>query len=116
MYCITTSVPLLQNAMPLISWIHNNEKANIVVATICNMEKMIPTRPTPFSVLLLKMFLFAQGKGKTFANPIKGGMKENKLEWMQVGLNASLWCVIKQMLQEEGYFLFASAMTIHVSW
>jgi hypothetical protein len=24
-----------------------------------NMEKIVPTRPTPFNVLLLKMFLFA---------------------------------------------------------
>jgi hypothetical protein len=58
-YYIMTSVPLLQSVMPLIPWTHNNEKANTVVATIHNMEKTIPTRPTPFSVLLLKKILFA---------------------------------------------------------
>lgn len=34
---------------------------------------------------------------------------------MQVGLNVSLWCVIKRRLQEEGYFMFTSAMIVHVS-
>ncbi len=43
MYYIMTSVPLLQSVMPPILWTHNNEKANIVVATICNMERIIPT-------------------------------------------------------------------------
>jgi hypothetical protein len=63
MYHIMTSVPLLQSVMPPIPWTHSNEEANIVVATICNMEKTIPAQPTRFNVLLLKMFLFAQGKG-----------------------------------------------------
>jgi hypothetical protein len=61
------------------------------------------------------MFLFTQGKGQALANPITRGTKENILEWMQVRLNANLWCVIKQMLQKEGYFLFAGAMTIPIS-
>jgi hypothetical protein len=61
------------------------------------------------------MFLFTQGKGQALADLIKRGTKENILEWMQVKLNANLWCVVKQMLQKEGYFLFASAMTILVS-
>jgi hypothetical protein len=64
---------------------------------------------------IAKDVLFTQGKGKAFANPIKRGMKENILEWMQVGFNAGAWCVVKRMLQEEGYFLFAGAMTIPVS-
>ncbi len=42
MYYIMTSVPLLQNVMPSIPWSHNNEEANIVVATIRNMEKTFP--------------------------------------------------------------------------
>jgi hypothetical protein len=115
-YYIMTSVPLLQSVMPPIPWTHNNEKADIVVATIHNMKKIIPAQPIPFNVLLLKMFLFAQGKGQALVKPIKGRTKENILKWMQVGLNANLWCVVKWMLQEEGYFLFASAMTIPISW
>ncbi len=115
MYYIMTIVPLLQNVMPPIPWTYNNEEVNIVVATIRNMEKTFPGWPTPFSVLLLKMFLFSQGKGQALIDPIKGGTKENILEWMQVGLNVSLWCVIKRRLQEEGYFMFTSAMIVHVS-
>jgi hypothetical protein len=61
--------------MPPILWTHNNEKVDIVVVAICNMEKIIPAWPTPFSVLLLKMFLFAQGKGQALVDLIKGGMK-----------------------------------------
>jgi hypothetical protein len=75
MYYIMTSVPLLQSVMPPIPWTHNNEKVDIVVVAICNMEKIIPARPTPFNVLLLKMFLFAQGKGQALVDPIKRGMK-----------------------------------------
>jgi len=114
MYYIMTSVPLLQSGMPPIPWTHTNEEANIVVVAIRNMEKTIPAKPRPFSVLLLKMFLFVQGKGQAFANPIKG-TKENILKWMQVGLSVVLSCVIKQMLQEEGYLLFAGAMIVFVS-
>ncbi len=66
-----------------------------LVATIHNMEKIIPTWPTPCSVLLLKMFFFSQGKGKAFVNPIKGGMKENILEWMRIRFSACVWCVVK---------------------
>jgi hypothetical protein len=90
--------------MPPISWTHNNEEADVVVATIRNMEKTFPAWPTPFNVLLLKIFLFEQGKGEALTDLIKGGTKENILEWMQVGLNASLCCVVKHMLQEEGFF------------
>jgi len=81
MYYIMTSVPLLQNVMPPSSWTHSNEEANTVVTTICNMEKTIPMRPTPFNVSLLDMFLFAQGKGQAFANPIRR-TKENILKWI----------------------------------
>jgi hypothetical protein len=42
----------------------------------------IPTQPTPFIILLLKMFLFTQGKGQALDDPIKGGMNENILDWM----------------------------------
>jgi len=34
---------------------------------------------------------------------------------MQVGRSANLWCAVKRMLQEQGYFLFVSAMTIPIS-
>jgi hypothetical protein len=37
-----TSVPFLQNVMPPIMWTHSNEEVDIVVASICNMEKIIP--------------------------------------------------------------------------
>jgi hypothetical protein len=80
MYYIMTIVPLLQNVMSRISWTHNNEDVNILMATIRNMEKTFPTSPTPFSVLLLKMFLFSQGKGQALIDPIKGRTKENILE------------------------------------
>ncbi len=82
MYNIMTSVPLLQSIMPLTLWTHINEEVDIVVVVIRNMEKTILAQPTPFNVLLLKMFLFAQGKGQAFVDPIKGWTKENVLEWM----------------------------------
>ncbi len=115
MYYIMTTVPLLQSVMPPIMWTHINEKVDIMVATICNMEKIILAQPTPFRVLLLKMFLFAQGKGQALVDPIKGRMKENTLKWMQVRLSVSLWCVVKWMLQEEGYFLFIGVMIVPIS-
>jgi len=86
-----------------------------MVATICNMEETFLAQPTPFNVLLLRMFLFARSKGQGLANPIKRGRKENILEWMQVGLNVGLWCVVKWMLQEEGYFSFIGVMIVLVS-
>jgi hypothetical protein len=101
--------------MPPIMWTHSNEEVDIVVASICNMEKIIPAWPTPFNILLLKIFLFAQGKGQTLVDLIKWRMKENTLKWMQVRLNASLWCVVKWMLQEEGYFLFIGVMILPIS-
>ncbi len=60
----------------------SNEEVDTVVVAIHNMEKTIPAQPTPFNVLLLKMFLFAQGKGQALVDPIKGGTKKNIQEWM----------------------------------
>jgi hypothetical protein len=42
-------------------------------------------------------------------------MMDNILKWIQVRFNAHLWCVVKHMLQEEGFFLFASGMTHSIS-
>jgi hypothetical protein len=61
------------------------------------------------------MFFFAQGKGQALVDPIKGGMKENTLKWMQVRFSVGLWCVVKWMLQEEGYFLFIGVLIDFVS-
>jgi hypothetical protein len=43
-------------------------------------------------------------------------MRENILEWMQIGLYAHPWCVIKHILPEEGFFLFASGITVSISF
>jgi hypothetical protein len=53
-----------------------------MVVAIRNIEKTNPLRPTPFTIMLLKTFLFAQGTGQALVDPIKGKMRENILEWM----------------------------------
>lgn len=44
----------------------------------------------PFTMMLLKTFMFAQGTGQALVDPIKGGSKENIFEWMRIGFNAHL--------------------------
>lgn len=115
MYHIMTIVPLLQIILPLVPWTHNKHEDDIVVTTISNMEKTNPLQPTPFIVMLLKTFMFAQGIGQALVDPIKGGPRENIFKWMRVMFSAHLWCVVKCMLQEEGYFLFVGSMIVSIS-
>jgi hypothetical protein len=68
-----TSVPLLQSVMPPILWTHINEKVDTMVVEILNMEKTIPTQPTPFNVLLLKMFYLHKAKDKQLLTLLKEG-------------------------------------------
>jgi hypothetical protein len=57
-----------------------------------------------------------KGLNQALVDPIKGKMRENILEWMQIGLCAHPWCVIKHILPEEGFFLFASGMIVSISF
>ncbi len=105
-YHIMTIVPLLQTILPPVPLTHNKHEVHIMVVAIRNMENTNPLWPTPFIVILLKTFMFAQGIGQILVDLIKVGSKGNIFEWMQVGFNVHLWCVVKRMLHEEGFFLF----------
>jgi hypothetical protein len=59
MYHNMTIMPLFQKIMLLVLWTHNKHEANAMVATICNIEKTNPLQPMPFTMMLLKTFLFA---------------------------------------------------------
>ncbi len=115
MYHIMRTVPLLQTIMPSFWWTHHKHQVDTMVVAICNMEKTNPLKATPFIVMLLKTFLFAQEIGQALVDTIKKGMRENIFEWMRVVLNVHPWCVVKHMLQEEGYFLFACSMIFSIS-
>jgi len=51
MYHIMTTIPLLQTILPPISWTHNKQEADTMVAAICNIEKTNPlTNATHYDV------------------------------------------------------------------
>jgi len=43
------------------------------------MQVAKPLQPTPYTILLFKMFLFAQGDKQPMCHPTKGGTWENFL-------------------------------------
>jgi len=43
------------------------------------MQVANPLQPTPYTILLFKMFLFAQGDKQPMCHPTKGGTWENFL-------------------------------------
>ncbi len=81
MYHIMTIVPLLQTIY------HQSHGHTINLRLILwqqqfAMEKTNSLQPTPFTMMLLKTFMFAHGIGQASADPIKVGSKENIFEWM----------------------------------
>jgi hypothetical protein len=58
---------------------HNKEKASTIVVMICNLQMEKPLQPTPYTILLFKMFLFAQGDKQPMCHPTKGGTRKNIL-------------------------------------
>jgi hypothetical protein len=105
MFQIFTPIPLLQGVLPQSPWMHSKEEALKVALAICNMQMLSLLRPTPWIVLIIKMFMFAKGFREPLSHPIKGGIRHNILEWIGLGFTSRAWSPIKQMLQEEGFLL-----------
>jgi hypothetical protein len=76
-----------QTIIPPVLLTHDKQVVDTTVVTICNMEKTNPLWPTPFIVMLLKTFMFAQRSRQALVDPIKVGSRGNIFEWMQVGFN-----------------------------
>jgi hypothetical protein len=110
-HILTTPLPF--NVLPPFPWTHNKNEAPTIIVTIFNMEKSNLLWPTPYTMLLVKMFLFTWCIKQAKCHPINGRTRENTMEWLNLCLNDGPWCLIKRMLQEEGFFLFASCMNVH---
>jgi hypothetical protein len=72
------------------------------------MQKAKQIWQTLESELIVKMLMFAWGLQLALCHPIKGGNKDNILEWIGLSYNFRPWVRIKMMLQEEGFFLLTS--------
>jgi hypothetical protein len=79
MYHIFTFVPFLHYDLPPFPYMHNKEEASIIVVMICNMQMANQLQPTPYTILLFKMFLFAQGDRQPMCHLTKGGTQKNIL-------------------------------------
>jgi hypothetical protein len=57
--------------------------------------------------------MFVRGLQPALCHVIKGGNKDNILEWIGLGFNSRPWVPIKRMLHERAFFfLFASCTNV----
>lgn len=104
MYHIFTFVPFLHYVLPPFLYC-NKEEASTIIVMICNMQVANPLQPTPYTILLFKMFLFAQGDKQPMCHPTKGGTWENFLRWIELSFNYEPWCPIKKCYRRKGCFI-----------
>lgn len=75
---------------------HNKDEASTIVVMVCNMQMAKPLQPTPYTILVFKMFLFTQGDRQPMCHPTKGGTLEIILGWIELGFNSEPWYPIKK--------------------
>lgn len=96
MYLIFTFVPFLHYVLPPFPYMHNKDEASTIVVMVCNMQMAKPLQPTPYTILVFKMFLFTQGDRQPMCHPTKGGTLEIILGWIELGFNSEPWYPIKK--------------------
>ncbi len=105
MFQIFTTIPLLQGFLPQFLSTHGKEEALKVASTICNMQMPSLLWPIPWTILIIKMFMFARGFREPLSHRTKGRTRHNILKWTSLGFTSRAWFPIKWMLQEEGFLL-----------
>ena len=107
MYHILLGANFVKEFLPPLPWLHTSKEGFLICKTLCSMDMIEKVTHVPWSIMFLKMFIFCNGNSYPLSHPIKGGSRQNVLNWFALGFQTKQWIDVRNKMKEEGFVLFA---------